>query len=111
MNNAKSSAPSVSGHPAVPARRGFLGSALGGVSALLSGLVLAGCSGTARSGSSQSPDEPQDGETPAESCVSNLTGLELRAVEEGEAVTMDYREDRLTLVLDEHQRITQAYIG
>lgn len=108
MSNDRSSAPAQS---AVPTRRGFLGSTLGGVSALLGGLVLSGCAGTARSGTSQSPDEPQGGETPSRSCVSSLTGLELRAVEEGEAVTMDYREDRLTLVLDEQQRITRAYIG
>ncbi|MFC4352773.1 hypothetical protein ACFOW6_14570 [Fodinicurvata halophila] len=111
MLNDRSSGTEASGEAAAPSRRGFLGSALGGVSAVLGGLALSGCAHSARHEGSQSREGAQEGKTPDEACTSSLTGLQLRAVEEGEAVTMDYREDRLTLVLDERRRITRAYIG
>ncbi|WP_026988131.1 I78 family peptidase inhibitor [Fodinicurvata fenggangensis] len=88
-------------------RRRFLDGLLSQVPVVLGGAFLAGCART--SGAAGAREEGEGG--PSEACVSGLEGLHLRAVQEGQPVTQDYRRDRLTLVLDEQGRISRSYIG
>lgn len=43
--------------------------------------------------------------------LSALQGKVLRVVPKGGMMTMDYRPDRLTIVLDEEEKIERAFIG
>ncbi|MGM0561678.1 MAG: hypothetical protein ACQETX_11485 [Pseudomonadota bacterium] len=88
-------------------RRRFLDGLLRQVSVVLGGAFLAGC---ARINGAADTWEEGEG-SPSEACVSGLEGLHLRAVQDGQPVTQDYRRDRLTLVLDKQGRITRSYIG
>lgn len=90
-----------------PSRRRFLGGVVRHLPFALGGVFLAGCART--TGKAGSIEE--DASPPSETCVSGLEGLQLRAVEEGQPMTQDYRKDRLTLVLDEQGRISRSYIG
>lgn len=57
---------------------------------------------------------PGEGAAPAAETAPDLaalTGKSLRVVPKGGMMTMDYREDRLTILLDEDERIEQAYVG
>lgn len=82
-------------------RRALLG--LAGVT------LLAGCSAHAagREGAGAEPSEAE----PARPDLSFLAGKSLRVVPKGSVMTMDYREDRLTILLDEDERIERAYVG
>lgn len=90
-----------------PSRRRFLGGLVRHLPAALGGVFLVGCTRT--TGTAGTIEE--DASAPSEACVSGLEGLQLRAVEEGQPVTQDYRKDRLTLVLDKQGRISRSYIG
>lgn len=91
-------------------RRGFLDNLVRQVPVAMGAILLSSCARTAQTADAQ--DDKRIGASgPSESCVSGLKGLQLRAVEEGQPVTKDYREDRLTLVLDKQGRISRSYIG
>lgn len=76
----------------------------------LAGLTLvAGCSAHSATGNS---DAEESATTPqAEPDLSALVGKTVRVVPKGGMMTMDYREDRLTILLDENDRIERAYVG
>jgi len=70
--------------------------------------LLAGCS--ARSaGEAETPEAESDAQTGLD--LSALEGKTLRVVPKGGMMTMDYRQDRLTILLDEDERIERAYVG
>lgn len=76
----------------------------------LAGLTLvAGCS--AHGSAEAESAEGSTGEAAAQPDLSALAGKSLRVVPKGGMMTMDYREDRLTILLDENDRIERAYVG
>jgi hypothetical protein len=81
----------------------------------LLGLAVAGAAGGLAAACVRSqaaaPDavEPQPALSQAE--LDKLAGLMLRTVRPGEAVTMDYRIDRLTVEIDAQGKIIRASIG
>jgi hypothetical protein len=44
-------------------------------------------------------------------CTANMTGLVLRVVKPGQAVTQEYNEGRLTITVDKNNRITDIRVG
>jgi hypothetical protein len=80
------------------ARRGFLR-----LLALGSGSALAGCGILAEG---KPPVRKPDGVTLLK--VEELIGLQLRVVEPGQMVTMEYRADRATIHLDAKGRIARV---
>jgi len=56
-------------------------------------------------GSAQAGGDDQEGPCP------ELVGLTLRVVHPGGMVTMDYREDRITVEVDENEVIQRLSIG
>ena len=76
----------------------------------LAGLTLVtGCS--AHGSAEAESAEGSTGEAAAQPDLSALAGKSLRVVPKGGMMTMDYREDRLTILLDENDRIERAYVG
>ncbi|MEM7123321.1 MAG: I78 family peptidase inhibitor [Pseudomonadota bacterium] len=69
--------------------------------ALLQGAALVGAAGYAQAGG----DDGEAGLCP------ELVGLTLRVVRPGDMVTMDYREDRVTVHVDENGVIERLEIG
>lgn len=69
--------------------------------ALLQGAALAGVAGYAHAGG----DDGEAGLCP------ELIGLTLRVVRPGDMVTMDYREDRVTVHVDENGVIERLEVG
>lgn len=81
----------------------------------LLGLAVAGAAGGLAAACARSQaaapgaTEPQPAVSQAE--LDKLKGLMLRTVRPGEAVTMDYRADRLTVEVDAQGKIIRASIG
>ncbi|MGK9233764.1 hypothetical protein KXS07_19680 [Inquilinus limosus] len=81
----------------------------------LLGLAVAGAAGGLAAACARSQaaapagTEPQPAVSEAE--LAKLKGLMLRVVRPGEAVTMDYRADRLTVEVDGQGKILRASIG
>lgn len=88
-------------------RRHLLGLAVAGAA----GGLAAACarSQAAAPGAIEPGTEPQPAVSQAE--LDKLKGLMLRTVRPGEAVTMDYRADRLTVEVDTQGKILRASIG
>lgn len=88
----------------MPTERNDRRGALAGLAALT---LLAGCAGreSARADEGAGATEAQDID------LSPLEGMSLRVVPAGGAMTMDYRPDRLTIVLDEDERIERIHVG
>ena len=61
--------------------------------------------------SARSAAEPGSAEEESGLDLSALEGKTVRVVPKGGMMTMDYREDRLTILLDEDERIERAYVG
>jgi hypothetical protein len=89
-------------------RRHLLGLAVAGAAGGLAAACArsqAAAPGAAEPGTA----EPQPAVSQAE--LDKLKGLMLRTVRPGEAVTMDYRADRLTVEVDAQGKILRASIG
>ncbi len=88
-------------------RRHLLGLAVAGAA----GGLAAACarSQAAAPGATAPGIEPQPALSQTE--LDKLAGLMLRTVRPGEAVTMDYRIDRLTVEVDAQGKIIRASIG
>jgi|GEM_PF-1636725 len=86
----------------MPSDRNDRRTALAGLAAAA---LLAGCAGREGARADESPGEAPDID------LSPLEGMSLRVVPAGGAMTMDYRPDRLTVVLDEDERIERIHVG
>lgn len=86
----------------MPTERNERRGALAGLAALT---LLAGCAGRRGAGAEEAPGEAPDID------LSPLVGMSLRVVPAGGAMTMDYRPDRLTVVLGEDERIERIHVG
>lgn len=85
--------------------------ALAGLAALA---LLAGCAGREGARAQESQGETPGDEGPGEAPdldLSPLVGMSLRVVPKDGAMTMDYRPDRLTIVLGDDERIELIHVG
>lgn len=57
------------------------------------------------------PPGSESGAAAPELCTSNMIGLSLRVVKSGQAVTQEYSDSRITIVLDKADRIASINIG
>jgi len=86
----------------MPTERNERRGALAGLAALT---LLAGCAGREPARAAEGTGEAPDID------LSPLEGMSLRVVPAGGAMTMDYRPDRLTVVLGEDERIERIHVG
>ncbi|MGO4128294.1 I78 family peptidase inhibitor [Inquilinus sp. YAF38] len=81
----------------------------------LLGLAVAGAAGglaaACARGQAATPGAIEPGAPVSQAELDKLKGLMLRTVRPGEAVTMDYRADRLTVEVDAQGKILRASIG
>lgn len=79
--------------------------ALTGLAALA---LLGGCASGERAEAGDRNDGTSEG---TDLDLTALQGKSLRVVPKGGMMTMDYRPDRLTILLDENEKIERAYVG
>lgn len=91
----------------MPTERNDRRGALAGLAALT---LLGGCAGRRQARAEEGAGGKGAGEAP-DIDLSPLEGMSLRVVPAGGAMTMDYRPDRLTIVLDEEERIERIHVG
>ncbi|WP_366554515.1 hypothetical protein [Aquibaculum sediminis] len=81
----------------------------------LAAVTLVGGCATQRSAQAEGREKPaRRSDVPPDESQPDLNaikGMSLRVVPKGGMMTSDYRDDRLTILLDEDERIERAYVG